>query len=318
MGKRRAGGQKPVDADSTLKALSEALDRISAGDFSVRLPVPEQGTPARVALSFNRLAESLQGKAARATRYAREPGARQSDLLALQRRLGRAERLVALGAMAAKLAHELGTPLHSVAGHLDLLLAQEELPLPVRERAEIVAGEVERLGLLIRRHLRWLRSPEPEPVPTNVNSLMERIMAVMRPVLEVRSIASSLDLDPEAAAPFPCDARHVEQVVMNLVQNALDAMPEGGSLVVRTAVTESGRAISVCDDGDGIPEEHIDRVFEPFFTTKEAGRGTGLGLSLCREIARNHGGDIVLDSKPGIGTVVTLTLAGPAGGEETP
>ena len=100
---------------------------------------------------------------------------------------------------------------------------------------------------------------------------------------------------------------------MNLIQNALDAMPEGGRLTVRTAATDGGLAISVGDDGAGIAEEHLDQVFEPFFTTKATGRGTGLGLFLCREIARKHGGDIALDSRPGLGTVVTMTLEREAG-----
>jgi signal transduction histidine kinase len=289
-------------------ALGEALDRIEAGDLSVRLPVPAQEAEARIARSLNRLAESLAARTA-------EQAAGQNELLALQRRVGRAQRLAALGAMVARLAHEMGTPLHSVAGHLDLLLADEGLPPRARERVEIVLAEVERLGMMIREHLRWLRSPEPKLAPTDLNALVRRAMAVMRPVLQARSITPTLDLDPKAAAPFRCDAHQVEQVLMNLVQNALDAMPRGGDLAVRTAVTESGRAISVCDDGEGIPPELLGRVAEPFFTTKAAERGTGLGLPLCLEIARHHGGDIALDSKPGIGTVVTVTLTDlPAGG----
>jgi signal transduction histidine kinase len=311
MGNRRAGGSDSLEPGFSLSALGEALDRIGAGEFSFRLPVPAEEAGARVARSFNRLAESLDERASRKAEHA----AGQTELLVLQRRLGRAERLAALGAMVARLAHEMGTPLHSVAGHLDLLLADEGLPSRVRERAEIALGEVERLGMMIREHLRWLRSPEPDPAPTDLNALVQRIMAVMRPVLENRSITLTLDLDPEAAAPFACDARQVEQVVMNLVQNALDAMPRGGSLALRTAMTSSGRAISICDDGEGIPLEVMDRVLEPFFTTKAAQRGTGLGLSLCQEIARSHGGDIVLDSKSGVGTVVTVTLTDLTAGE---
>jgi len=235
----------------------------------------------------------------------------QEDLLQLQQRLARAERLAALGAIVGQLAHELGTPLHSVAGHLDLMLSDPALPAAVRERAEIVAGEVDRLGALLRGYLRRLRAPGPRVAPTDVNAEARRIVRLLEPLLGRRSVAVELDLDPEAAAPFACDPRQIEQVILNLVHNALDAMPGGGRMVLRTAVTESGRAISVADDGRGIAPEALPRVFEPFFTTKAAGQGTGLGLSLCREIARGHGGDIVLDSRPGLGTVVTLTLAEP-------
>jgi signal transduction histidine kinase len=188
------------------------------------------------------------------------------------------------------------------------MLADDGLPAALRERALVVAGEVDRLGALIRNHLKRLRSPQPEIEATDLSALVEKIIDLMRPLLEVRSITVELDLSAGAAEPFRCDPRQVEQVVLNLVQNALDAMPQGGKLIVRTMVTEHGRAISVTDSGSGVAAEHLDRVFEPFFTTKGAGHGTGLGLPLCREIAHNHGGDIVLDSKPGMGTVVTLTL----------
>jgi len=234
--------------------------------------------------------------------------AQQDERLALQRRLAQAERLAALGALAAKLAHELGTPLHSVAGHLDLVLSDRDLSRAHRERLEIVAGEVDRLTGLIRDNLKDLRAPQPKPEPTDLNALLSRTMDVMAPLLQARAVAVELDLAPNAAVPFDCDPRQVEQVLLNLIQNSLDAMPGGGRLVIRTAVTETGRAISVCDTGSGAPTAVANRVFEPFFTTKEAGRGTGLGLSVCLEIARNHGGGILFDSRPEIGTVVTLTL----------
>ena len=240
-----------------------------------------------------------------------DPARLHNELQVLQRRLGRAERFAALGALAATLAHELGTPLHSIAGHLDLLRADPTLPAPLRQRTEVVAGEVDRLCRLIRGHLKQLRSPLPQPAPTDLNAVVTRIARVMEPVLESRGIATTLDLAPKAADRFLCDAQQVEQVLVNLVQNALDAMPEGGHLTIRTAASEEGRAISVHDTGEGIPPELLEHVFEPFFTTKEEGRGTGLGLGLCREIAHHHGGDVALDSEPGYGTIVTLTLNPP-------
>jgi two-component system NtrC family sensor kinase len=278
--------------DSTL-ALEEAMRRFGDGDLGVRLDAA-----APLADAFNEMAVNV----------AREIEASQTELLGLQRRLASANRLAALGALAGKLAHELGTPLHSIAGHVDLLLADPELPEPIRTRAEIIAGELDRLSRLIRGHLKRLRSPQPELGPTDLNALVERILEVLGPLLRARSVEVRLDLDSEAAAPFPCDPEQLEQVLLNLLQNALDAMPEGGHVVVATSATESGRAISVADDGCGVPADQVGRVFEPFFTTKGAGHGTGLGLSLCREIALNHGGDIVFDSKLGLGTVVTLTL----------
>ena len=294
----------PIDMDrEAWEDLGRAIARFDAGDAEARA---RPGTAA--ADAFNRIAARAAEAGAETERVRAVLAGRQNDLLALQRRLARAERFAALGALAARLAHELGTPLHSVAGHLDLLLADKRLPPELRERAEIVAGEVDRLSTLIRSHLRRLRAPQPKPRRTDLNALIVRIVEVMRPLLGARGIEPVLDLQEAAGEPFPCDPARVEQVVVNLVQNAIDAMPDGGRLGIATTVTESGRAVSVADDGLGIDPDHLDRVFEPFFTTKRPGRGTGLGLSLCREIARAHGGDVAIDSKPDLGTVVTLSL----------
>jgi len=232
----------------------------------------------------------------------------RAELLELQRRVARSEQLSALGAMAARLAHELGTPLHSVAGHLDLLLAEPGLPEAARERIGVVAREVDRLGRLIRSHLRRLRAPAAPATPADVNALAESVVAMMRPVLEARGLEVSLELDPGAGEPFPCDALQVEQALVNLVRNAADAMDDGGVLSLRTQGVGDDRVLSVADTGAGVPDDLRAKVFEPFFTTKSPGGGSGLGLAICREVARGHGGSIVLDSQPGVGTVVTLTL----------
>jgi signal transduction histidine kinase len=231
-----------------------------------------------------------------------------SELVALQRKLARAERLAVLGALAGRLAHELGTPLHSIGGHLDLMLKDPRLPKDLRERAQIVADEVDRLCGLLRDYLKRLRAPDPRPVPTDLNALVGRIARLMGPVLEAGSVALRLELDPLASAPFRLDPRQVEQVLLNLVQNALDAMPGGGTLVLATGAEPQGRRVSVRDTGHGIPADLRERVFEPFFTTKDLGEGSGLGLAICLEIARAHGGTVSVDSEPGEGTAVTVRL----------
>jgi signal transduction histidine kinase len=250
---------------------------------------------------------------------ARPPGARRHhDLLELQRRLTQAQRSAALGALVARLAHELGTPLHSIAGHLDLILGDPACPDALRDRAGIVAGEVNRLSQLIRGYLHQLRAPDPVYLPTDLNELVRATARLLEPAMADGRVALSLDLASEAAAQFPCDRGQVEQVLLNLAQNALDAMGDGGRLIIRTTRTEAGRSISVCDSGHGVPGDVLDRVFDPFFSTKALGRGSGLGLGICRDIARNHGGDILLDSEPDVGTVVTLTLRAPAEGSMGP
>jgi signal transduction histidine kinase len=240
--------------------------------------------------------------------------ARHEESIELQRRLAQAERAAALGELVGRIAHELGTPLHSVAGHLQLMLQSPELSNELRDRVEVVAGEVDRLSALIRSHLRRLRSPRPRTQTVDLGQLVRHVAAVVEPELRTRQIRLQLALAP-GALDVACDRDQIEQVLLNLVQNAIDAMSAGGQLVVRTLSVDEGHAVSVCDDGAGIAEDHVARIFDPFFTTKEEGRGSGLGLPLCREIARNHGGDLRVDSKPGEGTVATVLLRRP--GAET-
>ena len=249
------------------------------------------------------------------SRVRTELQAGHDELLKAQRRVALAERLAALGAMAARVAHELGTPLHSIAGHLHLMLQEQDLPDAARDRATIVAGEVDRLAALIRRQLIRLRAPESSIARENLNELVCHVRALMEPTCTSRGIRIAFDVEPGTDQPVLCDRDQIEQVLLNLVQNAIDSMQEGGILTLRSGLAGKARAISVSDTGCGIELRHLDRVFEPFFSTKAPDRGTGLGLALCRDIARAHHGDLVLDSKVGLGTVVTLTLAVPDEGE---
>ena len=164
----------------------------------------------------------------------------EEELVAMQRRLAHAQRVAALGAVVARLAHELGTPLHSIAGHLDVMLGDPLFPEELRPRGEIVTAEVRRLSTLIRGYLRRLRAGDPEPRPVDLNALVEDTLRMMDPLVSARGITAEVDLDPGASAPFGCDPDQVEQALVNLLQNALDAMPDGGRVTVRTAVTEGG------------------------------------------------------------------------------
>jgi len=195
-----------------------------------------------------------------------------------------------------------------VAGHLDLLLAEDDLSDSARARIAIVAREVDRLGRLIRTHLRQLRSGDRVTRATDLNALVQEVAAMMQPGVDASGLELALELDPHASEPFACDPLQVEQAMVNLVRNAIDATEEGGSITVRTQCAGRGRVLSVADTGAGVAADVRERVFEPFFSTKGPGEGSGLGLAICREVARAHGGSIVFDSEPGIGTVVTLTL----------
>jgi signal transduction histidine kinase len=232
----------------------------------------------------------------------------------LERRLAQTQKVAALGALVARLAHEIGTPLHSMGGHLDLLMADPDVGTVARRRVEILSGEVDRLSKLIRRYLVRLQPPGPERRPTDLAALCRRVADLLEPSLAPRGIEIGVDVVGAGPQPVACDPDQIEQVLLNLVQNAVDAMPRGGLVTIRVDGTADGRTISVADSGRGVPKRLRDHVFEPFFTTKPPGKGSGLGLAICREVARAHGGDLRMDSKEGVGTTVTLSVTAPVAG----
>ena len=250
--------------------------------------------------------------------------ARLNALLAEAREdLAHRERLAALGQLAAQLAHEVGTPLGSVSGHLQLALASGEAPPAVRERLAIAVDEVQRVSRIIRDYLDSTRRHAPDIGAVEVDRLVRAAVDVARAGQPHRLAQVST-----AAAPglvWNTDAGVLRQLLVNLAANALDAVAakEGGGEVTVSAEVEQKPApalvVRVADTGIGLTEEQRRRMFEPFYTTKGRGRGTGLGLSICRELAQGLGGRIDVASEPGRGTTLTVRLPdGAAGGVPRP
>lgn len=224
--------------------------------------------------------------------------------------LVRSARLAAVGEMAAGVAHELNNPLTSVSGFVELVL--EELPDddPHRSDLELVMREAQRARGVVRRLLDFSRPVENQRVRTDLNELVSDVLALVRHLAHTGGILVEMELE-EGLPWASVDPGHIKQVVLNLVHNAIQAMPHGGELTVSTRTVErEGRrvTISVRDTGEGISPENIERVFEPFFTTRPAGSGTGLGLSVSYGIVNEHGGFIEVESTPGKGSCFTITL----------
>jgi len=225
------------------------------------------------------------------------------------------ERLAALGQLSGTIAHELGNPLNSISGHVQLLAREASCPPPVRDELRVIQTEVQRMTSIIRRFLDSARGLVPKPEPVELRALVDEalsltVSAEARERIQVRCEVPG-DIGP--AAVDPALVRHV---LGNFISNAVDAMPGGGSLTVRARRAPGQLALSVSDTGPGIAPEARKHIFEPFYTTKPAGKGTGLGLSICREIASALRGRIDVDGAPGRGATFTLLLpTGPASPE---
>jgi signal transduction histidine kinase len=224
----------------------------------------------------------------------------------------RSQKLAAVGLLAAGIAHEINNPLSGVVGYSKLLLEKPDLPAKVRERVQKIADSGERCRKIVEGVLLFSRQQDGERRTVDVRALLERVLAIGEYQWRMHNIR--IIREHEESVEVMADADQIEQVMLNLLSNAADAMPHGGTVRISLRKTTEGAAeFSVADEGHGIPEDIQARIFDPFFSTKEIGKGTGLGLAISYGIVQDHGGDIVVESTIGRGAEFTVTL--PASGK---
>jgi signal transduction histidine kinase len=222
-----------------------------------------------------------------------------------QASLLRAERLAAMGEMAATMAHEIRNPLVSIGGFARAMLAKKPEGDPDRDFLGIIVEETERLENLVQGALNYTLWPEPKLALRDVTKEIEEALMLMEEACEQSHIRVVTDMAPDLPA-VELDSQQFRQVLLNLMQNAIQAMPEGGTLAVKAELRNGSPCISITDTGIGIPEGEIERIYQPFFTTKKG--GAGLGLPVALRIVRSHGGDLKVESTEGRGTRVVITL----------
>ncbi len=250
-----------------------------------------------------------------------------AQLVEIKDKLNRSERLAALGQLVASVAHEVGTPLHSIAWHVQALADEPGVTPEMKRRIAIIDEQINRVVQIIQELLSSTRQRKPEPTWSSVEGLVRPVAALMEPAFHAKGVALRVELGPDPPQVW-ADVDKLQQVLVNLLTNALTATPSGGevrvSVGIRPASTDEADAglragqppvekmvtVTVSDTGCGMPKEHLQRAFEPFFTTKALGRGTGLGLFLSRETVTAHGGRLTIDSEEGKGTTVVITLPG--------
>lgn len=224
----------------------------------------------------------------------------------LQARLLHQEKMAAVGLLAAGVAHEMGNPLSSIEAQLQLL----DPTVLARQDADVirtVRGELARLRRILRELQDFARRRRDEATLVSVESVVADALRLLRHDVRMRHVHSAVDADPETPPVFMIED-HLMQVVLNLTLNALDAMPQGGTLRFEVRPASGQVALRIHDDGAGMDRQVLVRCFEPLFTTKARGQGTGLGLSITRDILRAAGGDVELHSVPAKGTTAIVTL----------
>jgi two-component system NtrC family sensor kinase len=303
-----------------IKLLKDGTERLAAGDLGYQIDVRAHDEVGELASSFNGM--SLQLRSAneeivswaktledRVEQKSRELKRAHDDMLHV-------EKMASVGKMAAVVAHEINNPLAGILTYAKLLrkwvdrgLAGPEQTQEALQCLDLVAGESRRCGDLVKNLLTFSRTSPMNVEPADMNAIFDRCARLVQHQLELSTIQLHLQLE-ENAPPVLCDAAQIEQVILALTMNAIEAMPRGGNLWLNTSVNEKTDEfqMQVRDDGMGIPQEILPQIFEPFLTTKERGHGVGLGLAISRTIMDRHKGRIEVQSEAGKGTTFTLSL----------
>jgi len=289
-----------------VRRLAAAAAAVAEGDFSRTLPIGSSDAIGSLTHTFNRMAASLK-----------ERDEQLHERTRLQ--LTRSERLASIGRLAAGVAHEINNPLTGVLTFSHLLLEDAPDGSAQRKDIETIIEATTRCRDIVRGLLNFARQNEPQKTLSNLNDVVHKATALTRNQASIHQVNVVEEMDPDLP-PLIIDPNQIQETTVNVVVNAIDAMPDGGDLVIRTrTVDDHGTQwaeLEITDTGCGIRPEDLDHVFDPFFTTKRPGEGTGLGLAVSYGIVAEHGGRIDLASQVGHGSTVRIRL--PVAPKEAP
>jgi len=292
--------------------LIQGFRYVAGGDLAYRPKVSQRDELGELAAEFGVLCDAL----AEARRLASESAAKRLEAL---EQLRHADRLRTVGQLTTGVAHELGTPLNVVWARASMIARGEVLGADAVSCAKIIEDQSQRMTAIIRKLLEFARPRPPEKSPADLRQIARQTVEVLGATARKRGVELVMERSDDPA-PAAVDAGQIQQVISNLVLNAIQAMPSGGEVTVGVGLARArppadvggGEDEFLClfvqDQGRGIAEDDLPKIFEPFFTTKDVGEGTGLGLSISRGIIHEHGGWIGVVSRPGEGARFTVYL----------
>ena len=275
------------------QALASAASELARGNFAAPLPQPSGDEVGQLTRAFGEMRSSI--------------AEREVRLRSAQAELIHREKLAAMGRLVAQLSHEINNPIYNIQNCLEVLDRRGDPTDPNREFLSLAREELQRMAVLTGQLLDQSRPLSDAATSVDMNMLVQRVVTLA--AQDLRSNAVEFDLDLESALPHVIahpDA--IQQVLANLVANAMDAMPNGGQLRVRTRSEADAVEVAVEDTGIGIPDEHLPHIFDAFYTTKPGIRGVGLGLFVSEGIVRGHRGQLRVDSSTETGTRFVVRL----------
>jgi signal transduction histidine kinase len=284
-----------------LVAMSEVVGVVMADNIYSGRPITDEHTE-MLAMFANQAGLAIEN--ARAYAEIRDKMAR---LRSAHAQLVHSENLATIGRMAAHVAHEIRNPLTTVGGFARSILKHPDRPARIRESAEVICEEVERLEKILSNVMDFTRPAKPELVPCFVPDFLRKIVRELGDEMKRHRVLIDTDIG-EDVPTVSLDAEKVKQVILNLMRNSADAMPDGGAVRVSLRAAEEGKGveIGITDTGQGMTAKVLQKIFSPFFTTKPD--GTGLGLALSRKIVEDHGGRLMAESEPGQGSTFRIIL----------
>lgn len=303
-----------------VKALKRGTERLSAGELGAQIEVGSHDELGELADSFNRMSRELQAEHKQNlawTHTLEERVAEKTRELKLAHEHALyTEKMASIGKMAAVLAHEINNPLSGILTYAKLLrkwidrdAGGSSKHQEICDSLDLIASESRRCGDLVKNLLAFSRTMPMNLQVTKLNQVIDQSLRLVQHQLDLAGIQVQQQLDPDLP-PVLCDAAQIEQVLLALIMNAMDAMPQGGNLWLTSSFSRDHNDVQIVvrDDGTGIAPEILSHLFEPFLTTKETGRGVGLGLAISHSIVERHKGTIAVQSEVGRGTTFTLTL----------
>ncbi len=305
-----------------VKEMIRVMEAAEGGQLEVRASVASDDEIGELAERLNRmldrirnfnteLGRKVQEATAELARRNEELNRINKELFETQKNLARSERLAVAGQLAASLAHEIGGPLNSISGHVQLLARRRTGDEASDRRLQIIEKQIENIVRTVKQLLSWTRKFDLRIEPLDLRRILEESVLLSSPALQLRKISVQTEWVQECPRIYG-DAGYLQQVFLNLINNSMDAMPRGGELRFRLRYPANGDgreiAVEVADTGVGMSRETLAHIFDPMFTTKRMGTGAGLGLAICEQIIRQHAGAIQVESEPNCGTRFTIVL----------
>jgi two-component system NtrC family sensor kinase len=303
-----------------IKALKNGTEHLSQGNLGYQIEVRSSDEVGDLAHSFNSMSLQLRAANEEIVTWAKtledRVAEKTGELKSAHDHMLHVEKMASMGKLAAVVAHEVNNPLSGILTYAKLLRkwvgsgqAEHEKREEAMQCLELIAAESRRCGDLIKNLLSLSRTAPMNVQSTDLREVIDRSLLLVRHQLEIGGIELQLKVAEELPR-IPCDPAQIEQVLLALIMNAIDATPRGGTLWIETGLShdEAEVEIKVRDDGAGIAPDVLPQIFEPFMTTKENGRGVGLGLAISRGIVDRHNGRIEVQSELGRGTTFTITL----------